>query len=584
MSKTILEISPAWRDLLAAHGLDSFEALFGYEGGQSIDGHRDRNVVRLELTDAEDRTVPLYLKREWNPKAAMVVRRWLANWLRPPLSRSRREWRNLQALAARHTAVAEPVAMGEERRGGFFKRALLVVREVPGAVNLAEYLNRCSAAPAAAEARDRHALARELGGYVRRMHDAGMAYRDLYAKHIFVQPSPGDGGSFVPTLIDAQRAHRFPHLSPHHRWRDLAALDTTLRETAATRTDRLRFVLAYARQSRLTPATREMIVRVSGRSDRLGGRGRDPRLFEARDEAPAGMVPLASENFRHIDDQRILVVERFLPVLRSLGLDTVEKVMAYRGGKSYRDVPDRLTVRIPFTWDDGRESALYLKRHQKVDTGAWIEGLVFWRKALTRAEAEYRNIFQLIHARLATPHPVAWGQDHRWSIRQPSFLATEEIAGSVPADDYLRDRFASPDADASAKRELVRQIAQLARRFHGQGFCHRDFYLCHLFVREASTDDESSSPFILHLIDLQRVRRSRRGRRVGRRWIVKDLAALNYSAPAGIVTRTDKLRFLRPYLGLARLDVAARDLVRDVAAKTARIARHDAKLQARKNR
>ena len=89
-------------------------------------------------------------------------------------------------------------------------------------------------------------------------------------------------------------------------------------------------------------------------------------------------------------------------------------------------------------------------------------------------------------------------------------------------------------------------------------------------------------PLVLHVIDLQRVRRGRGGR-LGRRWIVKDLASLDYSAPAGIVTRTDKVRFLRRYLGVGRLDAAARGLIADVAAKTARIARQDAKLQARKS-
>ncbi len=83
----------------------------------------------------------------------------------------------------------------------------------------------------------------------------------------------------------------------------------------------------------------------------------------------------------------------------------------------------------------------------------------------------------------------------------------------------------------------------------------------------------------MHLIDLQRVRWQREG--WPRRWIVKDLAALDYSSPAGIVTRADKVRFLREYLGLRRLDAEGRALAASVAAKTRRIARHDAKLRGR---
>ena len=171
---------------------------------------------------------------------------------------------------------------------------------------------------------------------------------------------------------------------------------------------------------------------------------------------------------------------------------------------------------------------------------------------------------------------------------------TEEIPGGLPADDFLKDNFAAGGSDFRKKRLLVRQIARLAGRFHGAGFYHRDFYLCHFFVRpwptagqappchitEGATDSSGQSPYILHLIDLQRVRHCR-GRKVGRRWIVKDLAALAYSAPEGVITRTDKVRFLREYFAADKLDVTVRDLIRSIVRKTRLIARHDANLQAR---
>jgi hypothetical protein len=80
----------------------------------------------------------------------------------------------------------------------------------------------------------------------------------------------------------------------------------------------------------------------------------------------------------------------------------------------------------------------------------------------------------------------------------------------------------------------------------------------------------------LELIDLQRLGRAHWFRR---RWIVKDLAALNYSARDEFTTNTDRLRFLLTYLGVVRLDSWARRLLRAVMRKTDRIRRHDAKLQ-----
>lgn len=74
------------------------------------------------------------------------------------------------------------------------------------------------------------------------------------------------------------------------------------------------------------------------------------------------------------------------------------------------------------------------------------------------------------------------------------------------------------------------------------------------------------------LIDLARVFKPRWLRQ---RWIVKDLAALHYSCPAGLVTRTDRLRWLKLYRRVRRLGPAERRLIRRIETKVARIARHD---------
>ena len=59
----------------------------------------------------------------------------------------------------------------------------------------------------------------------------------------------------------------------------------------------------------------------------------------------------------------------------------------------------------------------------------------------------------------------------------------------------------------------------------------------------------------------------------------KDLAALNYSAPAVVATAADRLRFLKTYLGVACLGAGDRRLARQIARKTRRIARHDARVR-----
>ena len=144
---------------------------------------------------------------------------------------------------------------------------------------------------------------------------------------------------------------------------------------------------------------------------------------------------------------------------------------------------------------------------------------------------------------------------------------TKGIEDGVPLDGFLAGRFRFPVAkkDLPLKRKLLRDAAGLTRTLHGAGLCHRDLYLCHLFV--APREDHR-----LILIDLQRVGRAFPFRA---RWIVKDLAALHYSAPPSVASRADRFRFLKAYLGTPRLDGEARALARKVERKARRIRRHE---------
>jgi hypothetical protein len=129
------------------------------------------------------------------------------------------------------------------------------------------------------------------------------------------------------------------------------------------------------------------------------------------------------------------------------------------------------------------------------------------------------------------------------------------------------------EADRATVRTLVEPLATLVARLHERGYIHRDLYLSHVFH-----DAQSGAERSLRLIDLQRVARPRTRRR---RWIVKDLASLNYSAPAPLIHRTDRLRWLTHYLGIRKLDASARRLVYRILGKTQAIARHDKRRMAR---
>jgi heptose I phosphotransferase len=62
------------------------------------------------------------------------------------------------------------------------------------------------------------------------------------------------------------------------------------------------------------------------------------------------------------------------------------------------------------------------------------------------------------------------------------------------------------------------------------------------------------------------------------RWRIKDLAQLLFSSDLPGITRTDRLRFFKKYLGIRRLDADARWLLRRIQWKASLYHRHNATL------
>jgi heptose I phosphotransferase len=102
---------------------------------------------------------------------------------------------------------------------------------------------------------------------------------------------------------------------------------------------------------------------------------------------------------------------------------------------------------------------------------------------------------------------------------------------------------------------------------HGAGINHRDYYLCHFHLDERSLGERSPR---CHVIDLHRAQLRRR---TPRRWRVKDLAGLYFSAMDCGLTRRDLLRFVHHYTGGELRRAVQRDakLWRQVARRAERL-------------
>lgn len=205
-------------------------------------------------------------------------------------------------------------------------------------------------------------------------------------------------------------------------------------------------------------------------------------------------------------------------------------------GKVYRSKEGRRTLRFE------RDSRGYfLKLHEGIGWGEIIKNLLQLRLPVLGAANEYRACLRLAELGVDTMTPVAFGERGANPAAQLSFLITEELANTVSLEDYC-GHWQQQAPSLREKRAIIRKIAQVSRILHENGVNHRDYYLCH-FLR-ADDGKEFCAGDKLFLIDLHRVQL--RGN-TPRRWLVKDLAGLFYSAFDLPVTRRDLLCFLSVY-------------------------------------
>lgn len=203
---------------------------------------------------------------------------------------------------------------------------------------------------------------------------------------------------------------------------------------------------------------------------------------------------------------------------------------ARQTGAVMRELEQRRTLAFELA---GRR--YFIKRHHGVALREILKNLLTGRLPVVGARNEFIALGRLQSLGVPVPQPAAYGNRGWLPGTFESFLVTEDVGPHQSLEELCLQWPTHPPSFAE-KRALILEVATIARTMHAGGICHRDFYLCHFLRREKDGR--------LVLIDLHRALCKRH---LGKRWVVKDLGGLYFSAMDCGLTGRDVLRFLRSY-------------------------------------
>ena len=234
-------------------------------------------------------------------------------------------------------------------------------------------------------------------------------------------------------------------------------------------------------------------------------------------------------------------------------------------GEVFRKIDDRRTIKVRIG-----TAAYFAKIHQGVGWVEILKNLMQGRLPVLGARNEWLALCALRNAGVRSMTPVLFCERGLNPATRQSAILTESLESKVTLEDF-------ETTESDLKRKLIAEVATMARKMHQAGINHRDFYLCHFLLDlplVEDRDDAPGAPLVLHLIDLHRAQIRQN---VPRRWIVKDLGSLLFSAFEKNLTKRDLLRFVRVYSGSPLREVLVTDpeFWDDVIARAIKLWRQD---------
>ena len=258
--------------------------------------------------------------------------------------------------------------------------------------------------------------------------------------------------------------------------------------------------------------------------------------------------------------------------LSRLGLTSIDAVFSFEAAKNLTKsnlaaFRSRLQFEIEPV-EPQSQTILFLKRYENPPILVQLRNWLAHRSRKSCAACEFEPTRELPAAGINTPKAIAHGEQWGLLIEKRSFIITEKIPDAEAIERRLPNYFDGPPTLESLKlrRNFIGRLARFVGKFHQTGYRHRDLYFSHIFYH--------SSGDAFYLIDLARAFKPIL---LHRRFQIKDIAQVHYSAPAKYFSGSDRLRFYLAYTARRRLTTNDKAFIRKVLAKANRMATHDRK-------
>lgn len=281
-------------------------------------------------------------------------------------------------------------------------------------------------------------------------------------------------------------------------------------------------------------------------------------------------IVLSQKEF--IETEKAFFIDReYQAALSESRLTTIEDVFSFDAAKNLtKNNLAGYRSRLQFEINSPEQESpttVFMKRYDCPPVKVQLRNWLSHHNRRSEAFHEFDAIVKLTEAGINTPKVISYGEQRNALFETRSFIITEKIPDAESLERKLPDCFEGPAINEKLKqrRNFIVQAATFIRKFHETNHRHRDLYLSHIFYGESGK---------FYLIDLARVFRPILTRR---RFQIKDIAQVYYSAPGKYFSKTDRMRFYTAYSGQSRLRRKDKAFIRKVINKAEQMARHDIK-------